>query len=91
MDTTIYYYVYKNEQGHVYGWLASDKPTPAKNAVPVSKEEFIELGGNPDNVVTHKSDTDKEIDLLKAQVQAVSNYEDFLEECIVEMAMAVYD
>ena len=32
-----------------------------------------------------------EIEILKAKVKALSDYNDFLEDCLVEMALTVYD
>lgn len=96
MDKEIYYYVWRNKSGKVYGWLATDRPSTSGLAQQVTREEFISLGGNPDSVVLHENLEDTvatlqgELELAEAKINALSGQNDFFEECLVEMAMIVY-
>lgn len=79
------------------GWLQTDEYRYYPRAREVSEEEFVKYGGivrelvKEPTVPERVADLEEENKMLKAQVQAASDYSDFLEECIVEMAMKVYE
>ena len=56
--------------------------------------EVIDINGNhvymPTPAMERETQKDEEMDLLKQQLQAASDQNDFLEDCIAEMAGIVY-
>lgn len=85
---TIYYYVLLKD-GTAYGWLATDTPVNDSRYTQVANREAYErLGGNPNYVQysSLKPEINESVKVLKAQVEALSQYNDFLESCIVELA-----
>ena len=78
-----------NAEGEVTSLYEGD--SPGSLAQPVSREEYISLGGVP------KSKCLSEMDILvatnalnDAKIQALTDRNEFLEDCIAEMAMFVY-
>lgn len=87
------FYLYKMH-GRVVGGKQSAKALPPP-AIQVSKEEYLAAGFSVEDeaIETPEQRADrleKENKLLKAQLQAQVNRSDFIEDCIAEMAMAVY-
>lgn len=84
---TIHYYVLLKD-GTAYGWLATDTPVSDRAYTEVSRNEYERLGGNPNYVQysSLKPEINESVKVLKAQVEALSQYNDFLESCIVELA-----
>lgn len=65
----------------------------AKTAIELGFLPYIEgkwVGDRYDDTLTNK-ELMEENKLLKAQISATNDYMDFLEECMIEMAMIVYD
>ena len=56
--------------------------------------EVIDINGNhvymPTPAMERETQKDEEMDLLKQQLKAASDQNDFLEDCIAEMAGIVY-
>ncbi len=96
----MHYYVWKAESGEPIGWHETKHPYHNPTAIEVTKEEYIKLGGSPkkeenQDPVTKEEEKiqtlEKENKLLKAQIQAQSDRADFIEDCIAEMAIQVYN
>lgn len=97
-DDPVFYYVRLNKEGKAIGWKATYTPMPYTAMKMVTREEYEALGLNPDSVTIDEAyiqrlkerqnaETEK---LLEAKTKALSDRNDFLEECIVEMAGLVY-
>lgn len=87
-------YYYKQLDGEEIAFITSfPKPSSQKELIEITEEEFISLGGKS---ILNTQPQDKvfelqeENQLLKAQVQAMENQYQFLEDCIAEMAAQVY-
>ena len=86
--TEIFYYVNRNE-GQVLGLIASDNPNLPWEKV--SKDEYESLGGDSKKITySLRQQIIEKLNLDAAKIKALSDRNDFLEECIVEMAGLVY-
>lgn len=96
MDGQVYYYVWLNKDQKPISWLATDTPKRGGLGISVTREEFIAYGGNPDSIVYANPQARdiqslvEENKLLKAQITAMIDRNQFIEDCIAEMAMEVY-
>lgn len=89
-----YYLIYDGDNR--VGYLVSKTARDIPNSVRVTEDEFVALGlplslpvsGHQEYDLYELSEENK---LLKAQLQAQTERSDFIEDCIAEMAMAVYD
>lgn len=86
----IHYYIWKQKDGKVVGWLQSISTNVGPTAIEVTKEEFVECGGHIDNYSGDTENIAKEA-YVDAKISAIASRQDFLEDCIAEMAMKVYE
>lgn len=95
----MHYYVWKDEEGKVIGWYACEGEYSNPTATEVSREEYIQSGGNPETVMNqepleaqenHIKNLQQANKLLRAQTQMQSEQITFLENCILEIAEVVY-
>lgn len=88
-----YYLIYDGDNR--VGYLVSKTARDIPNSVRVTEDEFVALGLPLSRPVSGYqevalSELSEENRMLKAQLQAQSDRSDFIEDCIAEMAMAVY-
>ncbi len=89
----MYYYLFYKD-GVVVGYNCSKTPLNNPSYKEVTEEEYLEYAGSipvipttpEERIETLESDNN----LLKQQLQATSDQNDFLEDCIAEMAEIVY-
>lgn len=78
------YFVWFDVNHNPIGWLVSDENYRNSSATEVTKEEFISLGGNIYDYVPTKKVP------IETKLQVVTDRQDFLEDCIAEMAQIIY-
>lgn len=78
----MYFYVFYDSDRNVTGWLQSNEKYYNPAASEVSKEKYIELGGILREMTIETP--------MESKLQAQQFRIDFLEECIVELAMKLY-
>lgn len=78
------YYIWKGLDGEIIANLQtpSYRPPPA---IEVTKDEFVSLG-----FYREYNESSEPTIPIEAQIKALSDQQDFLEECIVEMATILY-
>lgn len=79
----MYFYLYYDKSGKVTGWLQTDRKQIDTVGVEVTEEEFIKSGG----IVEPPKPVQVPFEI---QLKAVSDRQEFLEDCIAEMAQIVY-
>lgn len=83
------YYLYKNNFGEISGFTSSSTPIYNKRYCQVSFDEYnktrVSMG-----LAAIKPEPPDELTLLKAQLQAMTERNEFIEDVIAEMAMEVY-
>ena len=89
----MYYYLFYKD-GIVVGYNCSKTPLNNPSYKEVTEEEYWQYAGSrpsfPATPEERIETLEAENDLLKQQVKAASDQNDFLEDCIAEMAGIVY-
>lgn len=89
----MYYYLFYKD-GVIIGSNCSKTPLNNPSYKEVTKSEYLEYAGSipfiPATPEERIGTLESENDLLKQQIKAASDQNDFLEDCIAEMAGIVY-
>ena len=84
------YYIIKNSSGQIIGYNQTNGCVPA-SAIEISFEEYQALGFYIPTPEPALDALQAENKLLKAQLKAQTDRADFIEDCIAEMAVKVYE
>lgn len=89
----MYYYLFYKD-GVVVGYNCSKTPLNNPSYKEVTESEYVEYAGSipviPDTPEERIGSLESDNALLKQQLKAASDQNDFLEDCIAEMAGIVY-